>query len=126
MQDFKGLNVWEKAHVLTVDVYRATSGFPRFEAFGLTSQLRRSCASIPANIAEGCGRRSRNEFAQFLQAAIGSANEVEYHLILARDLGYLPIDRHDPFDHQVAEVRRMLVRLVARVRPGSKALSEIS
>jgi four helix bundle protein len=66
MQDFKGLKVWEEAHVLTVDVYRATAGFPRSEAFGLTSQLRRSSASIPANIAEGCGRRSRNEFAQSL------------------------------------------------------------
>ncbi len=126
MQDFKELKVWEKAHALTLGIYRATNGFPRSEAFGLTAQLRRSCASIPANIAEGCGRRSRNEFAQFLQVAIGSANEVEYHLILAHDLGYLPIDRHHMFDRQVAEVRRMLVRLVARVRPGSKASSETS
>ena len=116
MQDFKDLKVWEKAHVLTMNVYEATRAFPRSEDFGLTAQVRRSCASIPTNIAEGCGRNSRNEFAQFLHIAIGSANEVEYQLILARDLGYLAPARHPALDQQVAEVRRMLVRLAHRVR----------
>ena len=121
MQDFKDLKVWAKAHHLTVDVYRASGGFPRAEQFGLRDQLRRASASIPANIAEGCGRGSQKELAQFLQVAIGSANEAEYHLLLARDLGYLSTDDQSALDLKVSEVRRMLSRLVAQVRYGKRA-----
>lgn len=116
MRDFKELKVWEKAHVLTLSIYEATRGFPRSEDFRLTAQVRRSSASIPTHIAEGCGRNSRKEFAPFLHIAIGSANEVEYQLLLARDLGYLPATRHPDLDRQVADIRRMLVRLADRVR----------
>ncbi|OGT27475.1 MAG: four helix bundle protein [Gammaproteobacteria bacterium RBG_16_66_13] len=120
MQDFKALKVWEKAHSMTIGVYQATSRFPRSEEFGLRSQIRRASASIPANIAEGCGRGSQKEFAQFLHVALGSTNELEYHLILARDLGYLPTDSHQSLDIQVSEVRRMLARLVVRVRDSTR------
>jgi four helix bundle protein len=122
MQDFRKLKVWEKAHQLTIGVYRATRGFPRVEQFGVTSQLRRASASIPANIAEGCGRGSPRELAQFLFVALGSTNEVEYHLVLARDLGYLSADSQEELEGQVAEVRRMLAGLVAKVRAGSRAI----
>src|SRR5882757_5230038 len=89
MKDFKELKVWSKAHEMTMSVYRATRSFPKEELYGLTSQLRRAAASIGANIAEGCGRRSDGEFTRFLQIARGSASEIEYHFMLARDLHYL-------------------------------------
>jgi len=79
MQDFKKLEVWRKAHELTLDVYRATESFPRTEVYGLTTQLRRSCSSIPANIAEGCGRGTNGDLGRFLRIAAGSASELEYH-----------------------------------------------
>jgi four helix bundle protein len=89
MKDFKELKVWSKAHELTVAVYNITRAFPHDEMYGLTSQMRRSAASIGANIAEGCGRRSDGEFARFLQIARGSASETEYHFLLAKDLKFM-------------------------------------
>ena len=89
MQDFKKMAVWQKSHALTLALYQATISFPRDEMYGLTSQLRRAGSSIPANIAEGCGRNGNAELARFLYIAMGSASELEYHLLLARDLGYL-------------------------------------
>ncbi len=89
MQEFRNLKVWEKAHALTLDVYKASRSFPREEMYGLTSQMRRASVSIGANIAEGACRRGDVDFARFLQMAAGSASEVEYHLLLARDLNLL-------------------------------------
>jgi four helix bundle protein len=89
MKNFKDLKVWSKAHSLTLAVYQVTREFPREELYGLTSQVRRSAASIGANIAEGCGRRSDGEMCRFLQNRLGSATELEYHLLLARDLQIL-------------------------------------
>ena len=86
MQDFRDLKVWQKSHQLTLEVYRSTATFPREELYGLTSQIRRASSSIPANIAEGCGRNSPNELRRFLEIAMGAASELEYHLLLARDL----------------------------------------
>jgi four helix bundle protein len=108
MQDFRNLKVWEKAHLLTLNVYRGTKGFPPDERFGLTSQLRRSCASIPANLAEGCARSGDVDFARFVNVAAGSASETDYHLLLARDLGYLDETLYKPLFDQVSEVKRML------------------
>jgi four helix bundle protein len=89
MQDFRNLKVWQKAHALTLDVYRYTRNFPAEEKFGLSNQLRRSSASIAANLAEGCARGGDIEFARFVRIAAGSASETDYHLLLARDLQYL-------------------------------------
>ncbi len=89
MRDFRKLNVWDKAHRLTLAVYKITKDFPRDEAYGLTSQIRRCSVSIPANIAEGCGRKGEAEFGRFLGIAMGSASELEYHLLLASDLNTL-------------------------------------
>ncbi len=91
-RDFRKVKAWERAHALTLQVYRATSSFPCDERFGLVSQMRRACASIPTNVAEGCGRSTNNELARFIDIATGSASEVEYQLFLAKDLGYLPED----------------------------------
>jgi four helix bundle protein len=117
MQDFKKLNVWAKAHQQTLRVYAATRRFPREKLFCLTQQMRRSASSIPSNIAEGCGRGTAADFARFLQMAMGSACELEYQLLLARDLDYLPHELHSQFDADVCEVKRMLTALMARVRP---------
>jgi four helix bundle protein len=95
MKDFRELNVWQKAHRQTLAAYAATASFPVEERFGLTSQIRRCSASIAANIAEGCGRRGNGEFHRFLQIAAGSASELEYHFLLAHDLGYLETDKFD-------------------------------
>jgi four helix bundle protein len=108
MQDFRNLKVWEKAHALTLSVYRETRSFPSDERFGLTSQLRRSCSSVPANLAEGCARASDTEFARFVNIALGSASETDYHLLLSRDLEYLDSAKYDELLDQVSEVKRML------------------
>jgi four helix bundle protein len=108
MQDYKNLKVWERAHQLTLAVYQATATFPKEELYGLTSQIRRACASIPANIAEGTGRGSDAEMVRFLHIALGSASELDYHLLLARDLNFLNNSVHEQLTSELAEVKRML------------------
>ncbi|MBL7764239.1 MAG: four helix bundle protein, partial [Chitinophagaceae bacterium] len=85
MQNYKDLKVWVKAHAFTLNVYEVSKVFPKDELYSLTSQLRRASSSIPANIAEGCGKNSQGEFAHFLNISLGSANEAEYFLLLAKD-----------------------------------------
>jgi four helix bundle protein len=121
MQDFKQLKVWQKSHSLVVRIYGATSPFPEYERYGITNQMRRAASSIPANIAEGCARGSRTEFRQFLYVAAGSASELEYFLLLARDLRLLTIKQHDALFATLHDVRLMLTRLIQRV---SNPLSE--
>lgn len=116
MKDFRDLKVWEKSHQLTLAVYKATVRFPKDETYGLTSQLRRSGVSIPANIAEGCGRGSDAELAQFLQIAMGSASELEYHLLLARELKLFSSSDYEPLADQVTEVKRMLASLIQKLK----------
>jgi four helix bundle protein len=94
MKDFRELKVWQKSHELTLLMYRMTESFPKTELFGLTSQIRRCSASVPANIAEGCGRLGNSELHRFLQMACGSASELEYHLLLGKDLGYISSRDH--------------------------------
>jgi len=114
MRDFRELKVWARAHELTLAIYRITAEFPGDERYGLTSQLRRSAASIPANIAEGCGRDSDREFARFLRIASGSASETSYHLMLARDLQILAPETFRELASMVDETRRMMTSLIRR------------
>src|SRR4051812_2213510 len=107
MRDFCGLTVWEKAHALSVELYSVTRSFPRDELFGITNQIRRSVASIGANIAEGCGRGSGADFARHLQIAFGSACEVENHLLLARDVDLLEERQHAKLEEAIVEIKRM-------------------
>ena len=114
MKSFRDLKVWEKSHLLALAAYDATSSFPKQEMFGLVSQIRRCASSIPANIAEGCGRRGNGEFHRFLQIAMGSASELEYHLLLSRDLKFLHADLHASLNSRVEEVKRMLSSLIRK------------
>ena len=116
MRDFRELQVWRKGHHLVLDVYRATSGFPREELYGLTSQVRRSVASIPANLAEGCGRGGDPELARFMQITMGSASELEYHLLLARDLNYLSDTDYQELAERTKEIKRMLAPFINRLK----------
>jgi len=116
MKDFRQLKVWEKAHQLALDIYRATKNFPKEELYGLTSQIHRASMSVPTNIAEGCGRNTDAEFARFLQIAMGSASETEYQLILAHDLEFLSKESHGSLHQEVEEVKRMLASLLKTIR----------
>lgn len=87
--DYKGLKFYEKAHTLTLEVYKLTGKFPKEEQFGLASQLKRASVSIGSNIAEGSGRSTFKDFRSFLYNALGSAKEVEYQLLVAKDLGFI-------------------------------------
>ncbi|MGA9567796.1 MAG: four helix bundle protein [Candidatus Korobacteraceae bacterium] len=115
MQGFRNLNVWKKAHELVLEVYRVSQPFPRSEMFGLTSQLRRAASSIAANLAEGCGR-TQSEFAHYVQISFGSASELEYHLLLARDLGLLDAANYERNTQNLWEIKKMLSALLTRVR----------
>jgi len=116
MKDFKDLQVWTKAHKVTLAVYRISRHFPADERYGITSQLRRAASSIAANIAEGCGRRSDGDFHRFLQIARGSASELEYHLLLSRDLGMLSQPDFAFLEDMVVEIQRMLTGLTQTIR----------
>lgn len=115
VKDFRRLTVWERAHALTLEIYDCTATFPREEQFGIVSQMRRSSASIAANIAEGCGRTGNGEFHRFLNAAAGSAVELEYFLLLSFDLKLLPQPVYERLHGNVCEVQRMLASLLRKV-----------
>jgi four helix bundle protein len=116
MQGFRRLNVWTKAHQLTLDVYKVTARFPKDELYALTSQMKRAASSIAANIAEGCGRGSDADFTRFLLIAMGSASELEYHLLLARDLGFMTAEDYARLDGMTTEIKRMLAALIQKTR----------
>ncbi len=108
MKDFKKLNVWAKAHAFTLSIYKVTNNFPKEEVYGLTSQIRRASASVPTNIAEGCGRKGDAELSRFLQIAFGSSCEVEYQLLLSKELKYLSDDDYQNLITQLIEIKQML------------------
>lgn len=109
MRNYQDLQVWQKAHSLTLELYRLSRGFPKEEIYGVTSQLRRSAMSIGSNLAEGCGRRTSTELARFVRIAMGSASELDYQLVLCRDLGYLTADSFQRLSESLIEVRKMLM-----------------
>lgn len=119
MRDFRKLAVWQKSHSLTLAVYKTTKSFPKEEVYGLTSQIRRSCSSISANIAEGCGRKGETELARFFQIGMGSASELEYHLLLAHDLELLKTNDYEQLADDVIEVKRMLTSFIQKLRADS-------
>lgn len=119
MKNFRELNVWKKAHQLTLKIYQTTNTFPREEMYGLTSQMRRACASVPTNIAEGCGRNSDAELARFFDISMGSASELEYLLLLTRDLNLINSPDHSEFTSEVVEIKRMLASFIKKLRADS-------
>jgi four helix bundle protein len=117
--NYRDLKVWARAHELSIAIYKATANFPKDEQYGLTSQIRRSCTSIPANVAEGYGRGSDAELARYLRIAMGSATELDYHLLLARDINILDVSSYDRLARQLDDVRRMLTAFMQRLTPKS-------
>jgi four helix bundle protein len=115
MRDFRELKVWEKGHRLTLKLYTLTRPFPRDEQYGLTAQIRRAAASIGANIAEGSGRRTSRDFARYLQVALGSASELQYHLLLAADLELVSRADYEQLDCETGEVKRMLTGFIKKL-----------
>ncbi len=116
MRDFRSLLAWERAHALVLEVYEFTSIFPKEEVWGLTSQMRRSAASVPTNIAEGCGSDGGLDLARFLQMAMRSASELDYQLLLARDLGFVTAEKCKSVEDDLVVVRKMLNALIRKVR----------
>jgi four helix bundle protein len=119
VKDFSQLKVWQKAHEMTLAVYQVTAAFPREEQYGLTRQLRRCSSSIPANLAEGCGRNGDAEFARFCSIAMGSASELEYHLLLAKDLKMIKPEDHGVLSQRATELKRMLTGLLQKLKAES-------
>ena len=119
MRDSKDLRIWEKSHNLTLRIYRVTQAFPREELYGLASQTRRSCASIPANIAKGCGRDVDGEFAPFLQDALDSASELGYNIMLAHYLSMLDDITYGSLLREVNELKNMLGSFIDRLHGSS-------
>jgi four helix bundle protein len=116
MKDFRDLKVWERSHKLALEIYKVTSGFPRDELYGLTSQIRRSCSSIPTNIAEGCGRSRDTELARFLEISIGSSSELEYQLLLSHDLKLINDSDYRSLIAETVEVKKMLISFFQKLK----------
>lgn len=116
MKDFRKLDIWRKAHSLVLKIYEATRSFPKEEVYGLVSQLRRAAASVPTNVAEGCGRGTDTELARFLEIAMGSASELEYLLLLSGDLKFIQDKRSESLMVETVQIKRMLASLIKRLR----------
>jgi four helix bundle protein len=116
VRNYEELEVWQRAHDLTLAIYRVTGNFPRSETFGLRSQIRRAAASIGANLAEGCGRWSDAELARYVQIAMGSASELQNHLRLAKDLNFLEEDEYINLLNNLTSTRQMLTAFLQRLR----------
>ncbi|HEX6964252.1 MAG TPA: four helix bundle protein [Gemmatimonadaceae bacterium] len=123
MQDFTKLRVWQRAHTLTLAIYKQTKSFPASERYGLSAQLREAAVSTAANIAEGCGHRANGSMRHHLQIAVASTCETEAELLVARGLGYLTSDVADELLTHVIEVRRMLIALLKAMEPQPTAKS---
>ena len=116
MQNYKTLKVWEKAHTFTLNIYKTTLAFPKTETYALADQMRQSASSIPTNIAEGCGRNSNLELAHFLNISLGSSNEIDYQILLAKDLEYISQEQYELLETQIGEIRAMLISLISKLR----------
>ena len=116
MKDFRRLELWQQAHALALEMYRSTSRFPQEEKFGLSNQRRRAAASISANLAKGCGRSGDADFARFVRIAFGSAGELECQPLLARDLGFIPLEDHTKVEGPLMGIKRMLAALVKKLK----------
>ncbi len=119
MRNFRKYQVWELGHQITLDVYKLSKQFPKDEQYGLTSQMRRASSSVPANIAEGCGRESEAEFKRFLVIANGSATELEYFLILVKDLKLASEENVEALILKVDQLKRSLNKLISKINTSS-------
>jgi four helix bundle protein len=116
MKDFRSLKVWEKAHALTLAVYKSTENSPKQELYALTNQIQRAAVSIPANIAEGCGKDSDAELKRYFLISMGPSSELEYLLLLAQDLGYLSENIFRSMNDELVEIRKMLNAFIQKLK----------
>jgi four helix bundle protein len=116
MKDFRSLKIWQKAHALALAIYKATEQFPKQELYSLTNQIQRAAVSIPANIAEGCGKDSDAELKRYCLIAMGSSSELEYLLLLARDLHYLQSSIYQSIQNDLVEMRKMLNSFIQKLK----------
>lgn len=120
MGNYKELAVWRKAHQVTLSIYEVTKNFPKEKIYGLTNQMRRAAVSIPSNIAEGAGKGSDSELIRYLRIALGSANELDYQLLLSHDLRLLDVQLYTQLSQNVQEVCRMLNGLIQTLTPRNR------
>ena len=116
MRNFQELSIWQRSHQLTLKIYLLTRTFPNDELYGLTSQIRRSSASVPTNIAEGCGRNSDAELKRFLTIASGSISELEYQVLLSKDISYLPLNIYQELTTEIIEIRKMIYAFIQKLK----------
>ena len=109
---FEKLEVWKQSHQLVLAIYKVTKTFPGEEKYALIDQLRRSASSIPTNIVEGNERQTKKEYLQFLYTAKGSVAETKYHLLLAKDLGYLPLNSYNELTTLASNISKMITALI--------------
>lgn len=115
MRDFRKYKIWEKSHEFVLKIYEITQNYPKEEVYGTTSQIRRAAASIPTNIAEGCGRDSDKEFKRFLVIASGSVSEVNYLLILSKDLGYITDEKFEFLEDEIIQIHKSIYSLINKL-----------
>ena len=115
MRDYKKYDIWKLSHFLTLEIYKITEGFPKEEVFGLTSQSRRASSSVGINIVEGCGRGSDEDFKRFLRNASGSAFEVEYILLLSKDLNYISEEKFIELTPKAEELKIKISKLILKI-----------
>ncbi|MCK7589592.1 four helix bundle protein [Subsaxibacter sp. CAU 1640] len=115
MIDYRKYKVWQKAHLLVLELYSLTENFPKKEQFNLISQINRSVISIPTNIAEGCGRETQKELIRFLYIASGSAHEMEYLILVSKDLKYIDEFKYEKLSSQIIEIKKMLASLIKKI-----------
>ena len=111
MRDFKKYDIWKLSHQFTLDIYKITNQYPKEEVYNLTSQIRRASLSIPTNISEGCGRDSDAEFNRFLTIAMGSAHELEYLILVSKDLNYISNNIFEKLNHDINTIKRKTYKL---------------
>ena len=118
--------MWSKSYALTLELYRLSRAFPKEELYGLTSQMRRASVSIGANLAEGCGRRTNAEMGRFVRIAMGSASELDHHLLLCKDLGFLENDQYRGVARKLTEVRKMLSSLLSSIESELRVTAKVA
>lgn len=111
MRDFKKYEVWELSHKLTLEIYEITKAFPDSEKYQLITQMQRAAYAIPSNFSEGCGRASDKEFHRFLQICLGSAHELEYFILLCKDLGLISLNDFESLTFKINEIKKKLFNL---------------
>ena len=116
MRDFKKYDIWKLSHAFTLKIYDFTKSYPKDEIYGIISQIRRASSSIPTNISEGCGRDSDAEFNRFLTIALGSASEVEYLIILSKDLNYIDENSFTILNEEINKIKRKIYTLKQKLK----------